>query len=168
MTNPDILIRPMSKQDYPRVAEIYCQGIQQGDATYQTEAPDFETFDQYRLTDCRLVAVHNQKVIGWVALTPFSSLSVFSGVAELSLYLDQAMTGIGLGTRLMNALIDCSEKAGLWSLQSGIFRENKASIALHEKCGFRTIGYRETPGQMADGRWRDVVLMERRSQKIGI
>ncbi|MFT4145815.1 MAG: GNAT family N-acetyltransferase, partial [Mobilitalea sp.] len=116
---------------------------------------------------CRFVARLEDKVIGWVALSPFSSREVYSGVAELSIYIDEAYQGRGVGTELLRHLIERSEESGYWSLLANIIKENQFSRLLHKKCGFREIGYRERMGKMRNGKWHDVVLMERRSKFIG-
>lgn len=161
-------LEKMRDVDYPAVAEIFEQGILGGNATYDTEAADWLAWDQKHLKACRWVAKSNQdhRVLGWTALTPISSRKVFRGVAELSIYVHNDAQGMGLGNALMQITIEDSEAEGLWMLQSGIFPENTASVHLHEKFGFRTVGRRERIGQMKDGRWRDIILMERRSDKV--
>ena len=119
------------------------------------------------LTECRLIAEINEEVIGWAALSAVSSRAVYAGVCEVSLYISNSAQGQGVGKQLLQQLITESEKHGIWTLQAGIFPENEASIRVHEKCGFRTIGFREKIGQM-DGVWRNSVFMERRSDKVGL
>jgi L-amino acid N-acyltransferase YncA len=163
----DIAIEAMQPQDWPAVRAIYLEGIATKNATFETDAPDWEKWDSAHLKDCRLVARLNGQVIGWAALSPVSSRCVYAGVAEESIYISEAARGQGVGRKLLAALIEESEKAGLWTIQTGIFPENTVSIHLHERCGFRVLGVREKVGQM-DGVWRDVVLMERRSRVVGV
>jgi phosphinothricin acetyltransferase len=159
----------MSADDYTAVALIFEQGIEGGNATYDTRAASWVDWDQKHLVAGRFVARAQQdnRVLGWVALSPISARIVFRGVAELSIYIDNSAHGMGLGDALMAKCIEASEVAGLWTLQSGIFPENQASLRLHEKHGFREVGFREKIGQMRDGRWRDIVFMERRSKIVG-
>ncbi len=164
--NSSIAIRPMESRDWPSVKAIYLEGIATGNATFESEAPEWAEWDAKHLPDARLVAEADGGVVGWVALTPVSGRCVYSGVAELSIYVASAMRGRGMGNALLAALISESETKGYWTLQTGIFPENKASLALHQKLGFRILGTRERIGKM-DGRWRDVVLMERRSTTVG-
>lgn len=162
-------IREMTKEDLSRVMEIYAQGIETKIATFQTEVPSLEQWDQEHLQEGRLVAVDSNNIIlGWVALTPTSSRCVYRGVAEVSVYIDQKARGKGIGVSLLNAVINESEKVGLWTLQSGIIEINEASIALHKKCGFRMVGFRERVAMDSDGMWRNTVLMERRSKVVGV
>jgi L-amino acid N-acyltransferase YncA len=159
-------IRPLLADDWPSVQAIYAEGIATGNATFESEPPAWEEWDSKHLRDARLVAAAGGKVVGWAALTPVSSRCVYSGVAELSIYIAGTARGQGVGRALLGALIVESESKGFWTLQTGIFPENKASLALHEKLGFRKVGRRERIGEM-NGRWRDVVLMERRSRVAG-
>ncbi len=148
------------------VKTIYEEGIATGDATFQTSAPPWEEWDAAHLQAARLVAVENDTVLGWAALTPVSGRCVYAGVAEVSVYVSAGARGRGLGKQLLNALVTASEAAGLWTLQAGIFPENAASIAIHKACGFRVAGTREKIGKMY-GLWRDTVLLERRSKVAG-
>lgn len=166
----------MVAADWPAVARIYWAGIDAGNATFESEIPSWERWRAARLAEPCLVARAGEAggeggdsgaVIGWAALTAASTRTVYSGVAEVSIYVDPARSGRGVGRALLLALIEASERAGIWTLQAGIFPENRASIALHERCGFRLLGTRERIGQMSDGRWRDVVLYERRSVRVG-
>lgn len=157
----------MRGDDWPSVNAIYEAGIATKNATFETAAPAWETWDAAHLKDCRLVARANREVVGWAALTPVSGRCVYAGVAEVSVYIAETVRGQGVGKALLNALVVASERCGLWTLQAGILRENTASIRLHERCGFRVVGYREKIGQM-DSVWRDVVLMERRSRVVGV
>ena len=152
---------------YPQVADIYLQGIATSIATFQTEATDRETWNKSHLPHCRLAAFEGDQMAGWAALSPVSSRCVYAGVAEVSIYIAESFRGKGIGKYLLLKLIEESEAAGLWTLQSGIFAENKASIKLHEQCGFRIIGYREKIGNI-DGVWKDNIIMERRSKIVGI
>lgn len=162
------LIRPFAAEDYPAVKDIFQQGIDSGDASFQSSAPEWEEWNQSRLQDCRLVAIDEKMLIGWAALSGSSGHAFFHGLAEISIYVAHDAQGKGAGQALMQAIIECSEQHGYWSLQAGIFPENIASLKLHQKNGFRIIGTRQRPGRMQDGRWRDVVLLERRSQTVGI
>lgn len=165
MTN----VRTMTKEDLDRVMEIYSQGIKTKIATFQTEVPCTEEWDKSHLPDGRLVAVDDRnEIAGWAALTPVSSRCVYRGVAEVSIYIAEDARGKGVGSLLFNELIKDSEKMGIWTLQSGIFEINEASIALHKKCGFRLVGIREKIAQDSDGIWRNTVLMERRSSTVGV
>ena len=162
-----IIIKPMQSEDWPEVARIYKQGITTGLATFEKNVPTWESWDKGHLQECRLVADENEILVGWAALSPVSSRCVYQGVAEVSVYVDTNHSGRGIGTSLMNALISQSESLGFWTLQSGIFPENTASVRLHKKSGFRKIGIRERIGKM-DGKWYDTLLMERRSSITGI
>jgi L-amino acid N-acyltransferase YncA len=155
-------IRAMRASDWPTVRAIYVAGIASGNATFETEAPDWRVFDDGHIGDLSLVAVDGDKVIGWAAASPVSDRCAYSGVVENSVYVDPDYQGRGVGRLLLAALIAASEAAGNWTIQTGIFPENTASLALHEACGFRVVGRRERLGQL-DGRWRDVMLLERRS-----
>lgn len=159
-------IREMLPSDWKSVSEIYKQGIDTNLATFQSELPTYEEWDKAHLPYCRLVATENETIVGWAALTPVSSRCVYAGVAEVSIYVSTKHSGKGIGFILLNALITQSEENGIWTLQSGIMQENKASIRLHEKCGFRMVGYRERIGKDVKGRWRNNVLMEKRSRRI--
>lgn len=162
-----LLVEALSDDDWPVVRAIYEQGIKTGNATFQMEVPTWEEWNQQHLVVCRLVAKLEGSVIGWAALTPTSRRGVYEGVAEVSVYVTETAQGKGAGRALLRALVAESERAGIWTLQAGIFPENKVSLALHERCGFRTVGVRDRLGQM-DGIWRDVVLLERRSMVVGI
>lgn len=157
----------MSEAHWPAVAQIYKQGIDTGFATFEKEVPSYEQWNKNHILRCRLVALRDDKVEGWAALSPVSGRCVYGGVAEVSVYVAEKTRGFGLGKLLMEELITASEKEGFWTLQSGIFPENKGSIKLHEKAGFRYLGKRERIGQL-DGIWKDNLLFERRSKIIGI
>lgn len=163
----DIVMDQMVASDWPEVRSIYLEGIETGNATFDTEVPSWEEWDQKYLQDCRLLAKIGKDVIGWAALLPTSSKKAFAGAAELSIYLSKASTGKGIGTKLMTYMIAESEAKGFWTLQSGIFPENKGSIRLHENAGFVEVGVRERIGKL-NGVWRDVVLLERRSRVVGL
>lgn len=161
-------IRPMTADDWAAVRRIYSEGIATGDATLEREAPDWAHFDRSHPTDCRLVAIDtSETILGWTALGGYSSRKVYAGVAWESVYVAAAARGRGVGRALLEALIPASEAAGYWSLFAGVMAENAASLALHERVGFRRVGVQERLGQDARGRWRDVVLLERRSPIIG-
>ncbi|WP_462237559.1 N-acetyltransferase family protein [Ferruginibacter sp.] len=157
----------MEAKDFHAVAEIYRQGIETGDATFQQEIPTWEDWDKGHLIKCRIVAVIQNELAGWVALTPVSGRCVYAGVAEVSVYVAYRFRGYKLGFQLLQQLIVESEKENLWTLQAGIFLENTASLIIHKKLGFREVGYRERIGKMK-GKWRDTILLERRSKKTGI
>jgi len=148
------------------VRTIYLHGIATKQATFQTDAPSWEDWDKGHLSELRYVAIIDGTIAGWAVLSPVSSRCVYAGVTEVSVYIHEAYRGKGVGTALLQKLITESEANNIWTLQSGIFPENLVSIALHEKLGFRKIGYREKVGKM-DGIWRDTVLMERRSKITG-
>jgi L-amino acid N-acyltransferase YncA len=157
----------MQPEDWPAVRAIYLEGIATGHATFEQTAPEWEKWDTGHLPAARIVARSEAgTVLGWAALSGVSSRCVYAGVAEVSIYVAEHARGRGVGRQLMSRLIDDSEAQGMWTLQAGIFPENVASIALHERAGFRIVGRRERLGQM-NGRWRDVVLMERRSVVTG-
>jgi L-amino acid N-acyltransferase YncA len=160
-------IKLIQENNYAFVAEIYLQGIATEHATFQTEAPSWSEWDKSHLSFCRLAAFENEEILGWAALSPVSSRCVYGGVAEVSIYVASNARGKGIGKKLFAQLIKESEENGLWTLQSGIFPENIASIKLHEDMGFRQIGYREKIGKM-NGMWRDSVIMERRSKIVGV
>jgi L-amino acid N-acyltransferase YncA len=163
----DPLIVSMHPGDWDQVREIYLGGIATGNATFETEAPTWEVWDRGHLSVGRLVARQGDQVLGWAALSPVSTRRVYAGVAEASVYVRTSARGRGTGKALLLALIEESEQAGIWTLQGGAFPENLASIALQKACGFRDVGRRERLGQM-HGRWRDVLLLERRSTVVGI
>lgn len=163
----ELQFRPMTVEDWPAVDRIYYQGIETGDATFQTESPTWSEWDKGHVAVCRIVAIANERVVGWATLSPVSERCAYNGVAEVSIYIDKNARGQKVGKKLLEKLIAESEKENFWTLQSGIFPENKASIALHLSCGFRTVGYRKRVGKL-NGVWRDTVLMERRSDLVGM
>ena len=164
----DLRIEPMKADDWPDVRRIYAEGIATGDATLEREAPDWNHFDHSHPTDCRLVAHLGPTgpVVGWTALAGYSSRKVYSGVAWESVYVGAEARGRGVGRALLEALILASEAAGFWTLLAGVLAENAPSLALHARVGFRQIGTQHRLGLDARGRWRDVVLLERRSTVI--
>lgn len=161
------MIELLTEQHYPAVKEIYVQGIATGHATFETAAPAWEDWNNAHLQHCRFVATEHQNVAGWAALTPVSGRCVYAGVAEVSVYVHTAARGKGIGKMLLQKMITESELQHIWTLQAGIFPENTASIQLHNSLGFRLVGYREKVGKMND-RWRDTLLLERRSRITGI
>lgn len=156
-----------TQEHYSQVANIYLQGIATGNATFQTTTPSWNDWNNSHLQHSRIAAFRNNQMIGWAALTAVSNRCVYTGVAEVSIYIATDFQGKGIGYQLLNQLILDSEQHGFWTLQSGIFPENLGSIKLHQKCGFRTIGYREKIGKM-NGVWRDNIIMERRSKTVGL
>jgi L-amino acid N-acyltransferase YncA len=162
----EIEIRVMTADDWESVRSIYLASIATGQATFETEAPAWTNWDNTHLPAPRLVAVADETTVGWAALGPVSARSVYAGVAEVSVYVDEAMRGRGIGSSLLQALVTESEKNGIWTLQASIFPENAASISLHNSCGFREVGTRKRIGKMK-GVWRDTVLFERRSKLVG-
>ena len=158
-----MIIRPLIVSDYSQVAAIYKKGLATGIASFETKAPDWNTWNLKFLDSCRFVLVLNDNVIGWCALSSISKRKVYSGVVEDTLYIDPDYQGKSLGKILLKYLITESEKNGFWTLQAAIFSQNKSSIALHKSCGFREIGIREKIAKR-DGKWHDNVLMERRSK----
>jgi phosphinothricin acetyltransferase len=161
-----MLIRPLKRIDWPEVLAIYEEGMGTGFATFETELPTWEVWDAQHLPLHRMVIISgNGRVAGWAALIATSPRPVYSGVADVSIYVAASLRGQGLGAQLLSALIISSEAAGIWTLQAGIFPENTASLHLHHSQGFRTVGIRERIGQV-DGVWRDVALLERRSPVV--
>jgi L-amino acid N-acyltransferase YncA len=160
-------ILSMSASDWPAVRAIYEQGMATGNATFERSAPEWDAWNAAHLPHCRLVALSAGEVVAWVALSPVSSRCVYAGVAEVSIYVAARARGQGIGLALLSALVEASERENIWTLQAGIFPENAASIELFRKAGFRVLGRRERLGQM-EGRWRDVILMERRSEIAGV
>ncbi len=166
MSGAGVSIERLTPSDWDAVRGIYLEGIATGDATFETDAPGWEIWDGAHRQDARLVARRAGRVVGWAALTRVSGRCVYAGVAEVSVYVAESARGEGVGRALLEALIAASEQAGVWTLQAGIFPENAASIALHERCGFRIVGRRERLGRLGPT-WRDVMLLERRSPRVG-
>ncbi|MEU5910374.1 N-acetyltransferase family protein [Micromonospora sp. NPDC047527] len=162
----DISVRPMADADADRVLAIYQAGLDAGNASFEVTAPTWAAFDATRLTAHRFVAVDRVgTVCGWVAVSPTSTRAVYAGVVEHSVYVDPAAQGRGIARLLLDTLIASTEAAGIWTIQSGVFPENAASLRLHQRAGFRVVGVRERVGRHHD-RWRDVVLLERRSPTV--
>jgi L-amino acid N-acyltransferase YncA len=154
----------MRTEDWPAVSAIYERGIAGRQATFETEAPDWDAWDRSHLRDCRLVAVEDERVVGWAALATVSRRECYRGVVENSIYVDSAAQRRGIGRALLERLVADAERAGIWTIQTGVFPENEASVALHLACGFRVVGTRERLAQL-DGEWRDVLFLERRSKE---
>jgi L-amino acid N-acyltransferase YncA len=161
------VIYTMQESDWAAVRAIYLEGIATGNATFADSAPEWADWDLGHLRVCRLVARHEKEVLGWAALSPVSSRCVYAGVAEVSVYVAARARGQGIGMMLLSELAVDSERAGLWTLQAGIFPENIPSVEIHKRAGFRVVGIRERLGCQG-GRWRDVLLMERRSIVVGV
>jgi L-amino acid N-acyltransferase YncA len=162
-----IEVAAMTPSDWPSVRAIYREGIATGNATFERSVPEWDLWDAGHLPVCRLLARQAGRPVGWAALSRVSARPVYAGVAEVSVYVAEAARGAGIGRVLLAALIAEAERSGFWTLQAAIFPENRASVTVHEKAGFRVVGVRERLGAM-DGRWRDVVLMERRSRAVGV
>lgn len=156
----------MRPEDWPAVREIYGEGVATGNATFETDLPDWRKWDSVHRQDCRLIACEADRVLGWAALSPVSARHVYSGVAEVSVYVSASARGRRIGKALLKKLIEESEARGIWTLQAGIFPENAASIALHKSLGFRQVGLRQRIGKLGEV-WRDVLLLERRSAAAG-
>jgi phosphinothricin acetyltransferase len=165
--NAVLVVEPMTVDDGRAVLDIFGQGIATGIATFETDMPDWEHWDAGHRPDCRFVARLDGRVVGWTALSSYSARAVYAGVAWESVYLDEAARGRGVGRALLAAVIAASETAGVWTLIAGVQIENTASLALHERAGFRRLGVHERVGRDATGVWRDVVIFERRSGRVG-
>jgi len=155
-------IRDLRSDDWPEVASIYGEGIATGQATFEIAVPSWEAWDESHSPEHRLVGVEDGRVVGWVALASVSSRECYAGVAEHSVYVAESARGRGVGRALLAALIESADRGGIWTLTSGVFPENEASVALHTALGFRIVGVRERLGRLG-GEWRDVLLLERRS-----
>ena len=158
-------LRPMSADDWAAVERIWAEGIATGLATFETQTPTWAEFDAGRLPGQRLVSEVGGDVVGWAALSPVSRRLCYEGVAENSIYVAEASRGQGIGGALMEALVTGADAAGIWTIQTAVFPENQASIALHERAGFRVVGRRERIAKL-EGRWRDTLLLERRSPAV--
>ncbi|MEK9506209.1 GNAT family N-acetyltransferase [Gaopeijia maritima] len=165
MDRPTVIV-PLLPEHWPAVRAIYLEGIATGHATFETKAPEWEEWNAKCLEAGRLVALVDGSVAGWAALMPVSQRPVYAGVMEESVYVGSGYRGRGIGRRLLEHLVTESESIGVWTLQAGIFPENTASLRIHEQCGFRRVGLRRGLGRMG-GRWRDVLLLERRSEVAG-
>jgi L-amino acid N-acyltransferase YncA len=160
-------IRPMRQEDTDAVLAIYAEGIEDGLATFESQCPSWEEWDEAHIEECRLVAEDGGAVVGWAALSPVSRRACYRGVAEVTVYVARSARGRGVGSALLEALVRASEEAGFWTLQGATLEDNAASIAMQERCGFRIVGTRERIGQL-NGRWKSTVLTERRSQVVGV
>jgi len=160
-----VVIEDLLPEHWPEVARIYADGIASGDATFETEVPSWEQWDRTHLRQHRFVASRDGRVVGWVAVGAVSERCVYDGVVENSVYVDAAARGQGVGRLLLERLIDSTEAAGIWTIQTGIFPENEASLRLHEGVGFEVVGRRKRLGKL-HGAWRDVLLLERRSDVV--
>jgi L-amino acid N-acyltransferase YncA len=158
-------LQALRPDHWPAVRTIFEAGIASGDATFETAAPDWEDWDARHLAEHRLVATDDGRVVGWTALAPVSDRCAYAGVAEDSIYVAPDAQGRGVGRALLAAVVASAEQGGIWTVQTGIFPENRASVRLHQACGFRVVGLRERLGRL-HGRWRDVLLLERRSAII--
>ena len=160
-------IEAMAPGNWPVIRDIYLEGIATGSATFETEAPSWETWDAAHLSFGRLIARCGGAVLGWAALSPVSQRKAYAGVAEVSVYVADGSRGKGIGLALLEQLIRDSEQNGIWTLQAAVFPENAATIALHKRCGFREVGRRERISKLK-GIWRDTILLERRSKSVGV
>ena len=163
----EISVRPMKASDAARVLAVYAEGIDDGQATFETVCPGWTDWDAAHLADGRFVALLDGRVAGWAALSPVSKRACYRGVAEVSVYVGREARGKGLGRRLLETLVEDSERAGFWTLQGGTFEDNAASLALQRDCGFRVVGRRERIAQR-NGQWKSTILTERRSTKVGV
>ena len=159
VSTPPATFRPLSEDDWPAVAEIYWDGMRSGLATFETEVPSWDVWDAAHPADFRLVAVLDDEVVGWAALSPVSTRLCYAGVVENSVYVAERARGVGIGRQLLEQLFRRARLAGIWTIQCSIFPENRASLVLHERCGFRVVGTRERIAKR-DGIWRDTVLLE--------
>ena len=159
-------VEPLRAGHWPEVARIYAAGVATRNATFETSVPSWQDWDRAHLAEHRFVAIENGAVLGWAALVPVSDRCVYAGVVENSVYVAEAARRRGVGRTLLDALVASTEAAGIWTIQTGVFPENEASVRLHERVGFHVVGRRERLGQL-DGVWRDVLLLERRSGVVG-
>jgi L-amino acid N-acyltransferase YncA len=161
-----VTIEELRAEHWPGVERVYGEGIATGNATFETEVPDWEAWDSAHLPEHRLVALSDGEVVGWTAVSPVSDRCVYGGVVENSVYVAEAVRGHGIGQRLLEELIASTEASGIWTIQTGIFPENDGSVRLHQRVGFEVVGRRKRLGKL-NGVWRDVLLLERRSQVVG-
>ncbi len=162
-----VSVIPLAARHWDRVRDIYVEGLATGEASFETEAPDWAEWDRAHLPWPRLAAVRGTEIVGWVALSPVSLRKCYAGVAEVSIYVAAEARGQGVGKLLLREAIGASEAAGIWTLQAVIYPTNVQSIRIHEQCGFRVVGRRERIAQR-EGVWRDTVLLERRSAVVGV
>ncbi len=162
-----LTFRELKETDWEQVSRIYQEGLDTGNATFELSVPDWNEWNSEHMIACRIIAEIENKIVGWSALSPVSSRCVYGGVAEVSVYVSSKFSGQKIGTKLLERLIAESENNRIWTLQAGIFTENKGSIIIHERLGFRKVGYREKIGQM-NGIWRDTILLEKRSESVGL
>src|SRR5215210_6187963 len=160
-----VTLRDLRPDDWPEVARVFEEGIRTGNATFETDVPSWETWDAAHLSEHRFVAERDGRIIGWIALAPVSSRCCYAGVAEVSAYVAEGARGHGIGAELLAAAVESSERAGIWTLQTGVFPENELSLGLLRRFGFRPLGTQERIGRL-HGVWRDVVLLERRSEVV--
>ncbi|HZU20701.1 MAG TPA: GNAT family N-acetyltransferase [Gaiellaceae bacterium] len=162
----DVSVADLRAEHWPDVARIFGEGIATGNATLETEVPTWESWDAAHLAAHRFVALDGGAVVGWVAVSSVSARCVYGGVVENSVYVAEQARGRGVGRLLLERLIASTEAAGIWTIQNGIFPENVASVRLHERAGFEVVGRRKRLGKL-HGVWRDVLLLERRSDVVG-
>lgn len=162
-----MIVRDMTPEDWGRVSAIYREGIATGNSTFETGVPSYDRWAAKHIDGCSLVACDGPDVVGWAALSPYSARPAYAGVAEASIYVGAGHRGRGVGSLLLQSLIELAETKGFWTLQAGIFPENMASVAMCKKLGFREVGVRRKLGRM-NGAWRDVLLLERRSDRVGV
>ena len=167
LSSDALVIVSLAEKDWSAVRAIYLEGIATGNSTFEKSAPEWDTWDRDHLPTCRFTARYGDEIVGWAALSLVSRRTVYAGVAEVSVYVAARARGQGVGMALLSAIVKASERAGIWTLQGGVFPENTASVALCRKAGFRVVGTRTRIGCM-DGRWRDVMLLERRSPVAGV
>jgi L-amino acid N-acyltransferase YncA len=160
-----LIVRDLRPDDWPEVAQIYGEGIATGNATFETEVPGWKAWEAAHVREHRFVAEQDGRVLGWIALTPVSQRPCYEGVAEISVYVAAGARGNGVGSELLAAVVESAERGGVWTLQTSVFPENEASLALLHRFGFRRVGIRERIGQL-HGVWRDTVLVERRSEVV--
>ncbi len=165
VTAAPIAIEKLRPKHWPHVARVYAEGIATGNATFETEVPTWEAWDSAHLPEHRFVALREGDVVGWAAVSPVSDRCVYGGVVEHSVYIAASARGLGVGQRLLEELIAATEAAGIWTIQTGIFPENEGSVRLHERVGFQVVGRRKKLGKL-NGQWRDVLLLERRSETV--